>query len=225
MTEREELLKAAGERHSVRSYTAEPISASDREKLLALIAESNTAGHLHLQLIENDPTAFTRGMAHYGKFSGVTNYIALVGRKSDSLSERLGYYGESIVLHAQLMGLNTCWVGLTFKRNPGRVDIGEGEVMKGVIAIGHGATQGVAHKVKAEKDVMRVRGGEAPAWFTEGVRAALLAPTAVNQQKFRFTLIDGKVKAEAGWGFFTKMDLGIARYHFELGAGRSDIWL
>jgi hypothetical protein len=47
-------------------------------------------------------------MAHYGKFIGVKNYIALVGPKSSVQEERLGYYGEQIVLKAQKLGLNTC---------------------------------------------------------------------------------------------------------------------
>jgi len=51
------------------------------------------------------------------------------------------------------------------------------------------------------------------------VEAALLAPTAVNQQKFRFTLSDRTVKAEATGGFSSRVDLGIVKYHFERGAG------
>ena len=59
-----------------------------------------------------------------------------------------------------------------------------------------------------------------PVWFTNGVNAALLAPTALNQQKFKFTLLDGnKVHASASLGYFTKVDLGIVKLHFELGVG------
>lgn len=52
--------------------------------------------------------------AHYGKFENVKNYIAVVGKKSADLSEKAGYYGEKRVLIAQLLGLNTCWVALTY---------------------------------------------------------------------------------------------------------------
>ena len=62
--------------------------------------------------------------------------------------------------------------------------------------------------------------GPAPYWFRKGVEAALLAPTAMNQQKFKFTLRGDTVSAKAGMGFYTKVDLGIVKYHFELGAGR-----
>ena len=57
------------------------------------------------------------------------------------------------------------------------------------------------------------------------MEAALLAPTAVNQQKFKFFLRDGnKVETKTSfspWGY-TSIDLGIAKYHFEVGAGKSN---
>ena len=60
-----------------------------------------------------------------------------------------------------------------------------------------------------------------PDWFRAGVEAAMTAPTAINQQKFMLTLMrDGAtVKAAAGLGPYAKMDLGIVKYHFEIGAG------
>ena len=57
----------------------------------------------------------------------------------------------------------------------------------------------------------------------EGGEAALLAPTAMNQQKFFFTLAGERVLAKAGTGFYTRMDLGIVKYHFEIGAGEGEI--
>lgn len=48
------------------------------------------------------------------------------------------------------------------------------------------------------------------------------APTAMNQQKFYFELKEGKIKAKPGFGFYTKIDLGIAKYNFEIGAGREN---
>ena len=59
-------------------------------------------------------------------------------------------------------------------------------------------------------------------WFLRGIDAALLAPTAMNQQKFTFTCKGNQVSAKAGLGFYSKTDLGIVKYHFELGAGREN---
>ena len=164
-------------------------------------------------------------MAHYGKFSGVTNYIAMIGEKSPQLDELCGYYGERIVLKAQTLGLNTCWVALTYKKIPGVFQIDKGEKLTVVISIGYGKTQGSKRTSKSFSEVATVD-GEIPEWFKSGVEAALLAPTAVNQQKFHFTLVDDKVKAKAKPAFYSKMDLGIAKYHFELASGKDQsVWL
>lgn len=213
------LEQAMAERHSVRSYTDAPISAEAKEALSQAIAECNREGKLHIQLVTDEPKAFDGFMAHYGKFSGVRNYLAMIGPKGDDLEEKCGYYGEKLVLTAQQLGLNTCWVAMTYKKIKSAFQIGPGEKLCVVIALGYGATQGVAHKSKPLAEIAKAE-GEMPDWFRRGAEAALLAPTAMNQQKFTFTLAGDKVNATPGSGFYTKIDLGIAKYHFELGAGR-----
>ena len=60
-----------------------------------------------------------------------------------------------------------------------------------------------------------------PDWFRSGVEAALKAPTAMNQQKFAFGVKGGEPVAKVkGMGPYTKVDLGIVSYHFEIGSGR-----
>ena len=63
-------------------------------------------------------------------------------------------------------------------------------------------------------------GRRCPAWFRcRHAEAALLAPTAMNQQKFMITLHGGNaVSAEATGGSYSGIDLGIVRCHFELAA-------
>lgn len=206
-------------RHSVRDYTTTPVSEENARELEEIINECNTQGNLHMQLVTEEPEAFGKSrLAHYGKFRNVRNYIGLVGLKAGGTEERLGYYGEIIVLRAQQMGLNTCWVGLTYSKSNSHIDIGEGEKLYAVISIGHGTTQGFHHKIKKPRQVAS-SWENAPEWFRRGVECALLAPTAVNQQKFRFEhLSEYKVRATTSWGFFSKMDLGIAKLHFEYGA-------
>lgn len=215
------ILEAIKQRHSVRSYTERPIEDEKMQQLVRLVNECNDESGLHIQLVTNDPKAFDTRMAHYGKFSGISNYFAMIGKKDDDLDEKIGYYGEKIVIAAQMLGLNTCWVGLTFKKNPDVLQFGEGEKLRAVIAVGYGTTKGVTHKVKPIEKVTKVN-GTMPDWFRSGVEAALLAPTALNQQKFRFTLTDdGNVLLTSSWGFFTKIDLGIVKYHFEVVSGKS----
>lgn len=218
------LQEAIAARHSVRQYTDQPIDnetiAALQEKIQTLNAESG----LHIQLVTNEPQAFDSFMAHYGKFSGVRNYFALIG-SGDNLDERCGYYGEQLVLLAQQLGLNTCWVGMTFKKVVKALDIRKGEKLAAVIALGHGQTQGVAHKSKTINEVSVCK-GDMPDWFRCGVECALQAPTALNKQRFRFELAGDKVCATTSWGAFTKVDLGIVKYHFEVGAGVGhDIWV
>lgn len=220
-----DLLQSIKQRHSVRAYTDRPIEGEVKESLKSFTEQCARESGLHLQLILDEPNAFDSFMAHYGKFSGVRNYIALVGKKSADLEERCGYYGEKIVLHAQTLGLNTCWVAMTYSKGKARVKIDEGEKLCAVIAVGYGTTAGVPHKSKPRERVMKVQ-GTAPQWFLDGIDAALLAPTAVNQQKFIFALNGDEVLAKAGIGFYSRMDLGIVKYHFEIGSGRSDFhWI
>lgn len=215
-----ELLEAMQQRHSVRSYSSRKIEGEVKQALDQMIAQCNHDSGLHIQLVLDEPKAFSGKMAHYGKFSGVNNYIALVGQKGADLEEKCGYYGEKLVLKAQQLGLNTCWVALTYSKVSSAYQVGAGEKLCLVIAIGYGTTQGVPHKSKKPQDVVKGEFQALPKWFQNGVEAALLAPTAVNQQKFSFTLEGERgVSAKAGLAFYSKVDLGIAKYHFELGAG------
>lgn len=215
------ILEAIEQRHSVRAYQDRPLDGHVAGKLKELIDECNRDGDLHMQLVQNEPQAFDCLMAHYGSFSGISSYIAMIGKKRDDLSEKIGYYGEKIVLYAQMLGLNSCWVASTYKKVKSAFVIDDGEKLCVVIALGYGKTQGKQHKSKTVEKVSNAQ--HAPDWFVRGVKAALLAPTALNQQKFAFTYEgDGKVSARANAGAYTKLDLGIAKCHFELGAGKEN---
>lgn len=218
------LTEAMKARHSVRQYQNKPLDTETIAALQAEIAACNQESGLHIQLVTNEPKAFDGFMAHYGKFSGVTNYIAMIGKK-DGLDEKCGYYGERLVLFAQQLGLNTCWVAMTYSKIKTAFVIDQGEKLCIVIALGYGESQGVSHKSKSVNEVAKTE-GEMPDWFKSGVEAALLAPTAMNQQKFLFTLKENKVLVKAGIGFYAKIDLGIVKYHFETGAGKENFeWL
>lgn len=221
----QEAIKA---RHSVRAYTEQPLTDEVVAVLEKKITELNQEGRLHIQLIRNEMKAFQGTLAKYGKFRNVANYLVMAGLKADDLDERIGYYGEQLVLLAQTLGLNTCWVGLSYSKVPGTYVLNEGEVIKAYIAIGYGETEGTTHKIKSAEKVSNIS-DTTPDWFRWGVEAALLAPTAVNQQKFSFEYIGergGKhlVRAKKGFSLigYTQMDLGIAKCHFEIGAGREN---
>ena len=218
------LLEAISARHSVRKYTDKDIPADIIAALQDKIAECNKVGNLNIQLVLNETRAFT-GMLSYGQFCGVKNYFVMVGKKGDNLDERVGYYGEQLVLLAQTMGLNTCWVGLSYRKVPEAYNVGKDEKLACMIAVGYGETQGVGHKIKTVEQVSNAS-DITPSWFKRGVEAALLAPTAVNQQKFSFEYVGMKdskhmVKARKGFSLvgYTSMDLGIAKCNFEIAVG------
>ena len=237
------LLEAIEARHSVRAYKARPLAEDEARRLEEEIAEVNQTGNLHIQLIRNEPKAFQGTLAKYGKFRNANNYLVMAGKRADDLDERIGYYGEHLVLLAQTLGLNTCWVGLSYRKIPDTYVLDEGEAVRAYIAIGYGETQGTGHKIKTVEQVSRSAvkslgstenvSETTPSWFKKGVEAALLAPTAVNQQKFSFEYLgtnNGRHQVRAKKGFsvigYTQMDLGIAKYHFEVGAGTGNFdWL
>ncbi len=217
-----DLLQAMEERHSVRDFKDEPISEEHVAELKKYIRQINADSGLNIQLILNEPKAFNslgiRLITYYGNFRNVFNYVALIGKKSENTDERCGYYGEHIVLKAQQMGLRTCWVGGTYRKVPSACEIGKDEKILAVIAIGYGSNDGTPHKSKTFKDVT-APATDYPVWFVKGVEAALLAPTAMDKQRFMFSIKDNKVSVKAFPGPFSSLDLGIVKYHFEIGSG------
>ena len=212
-------MEAIRDRHSVRRYKDTPIADELVTALNQEIAQINKESGLHIQLVLNEPKAFNTKFAHYGRFEGVTNYFAMVGPKGADLKESCGYYGERLVIKAQQLGLHTCWVGLHYKTVPDAFTVNKGEKLALVITVGYGKTRGGRRKSKTAEQVSNVTEAS-PHWFRQGVEAALLAPTAVNQQQFMFTLHkDGTVSARSKIGPMANIDLGIVKYHFEVGAG------
>ena len=215
--------KLIRERHSVRNYLEKSIEDEKVKELNKLIDEINKENDLNIQLMLNDDI-FDKLIFSYGFIKGCNNYIAMIGKNSDDLEEKLGYNGEKIVLKAQELGLNTCWVGGTYKKRSVRAKIKSDEKMVCVIAIGYGATSGNPRKSKSIEDIAVTK--DYPDWFKRGVEFALLAPTALNSQSFKFEYIDeDHVKAHVGKTHLAKVDMGIVKYHFELGADKTINWL
>lgn len=207
-------------RHSVRQYFEKAIPDEIRRKLDDYADELNRESGLHIQMIYDEPECFGARRAHYGSFEGCSNYISMVGKKSGGLDELCGFYGEKLVLKAQEYGLNTCWAALTHGKSKAVTDTGETEAI--VISLGYGKTQGKPRKSKSPEDVSNIT-DDSPEWFKRGIEAALLAPTAVNQQKFKFIFDGNKVSAKPGLvGPCLKIDLGIVKCHFELAAGKEN---
>ena len=217
-------MEAIKARHSVRKYEDKPIEAEKVDALRAAIDRINAESGLNVQLVLEEPKSFAAGLWKYGQFTGVKNYLVMAGPKGKDVEEKIGYYGEELVLLAQTLGLNTCWVGLTYKKIPGTFTLREGDIVHCTISMGYGSNPGVQHRLKPVENFCEAD-GVPPEWFRAGMEAVILAPTAVNQQKFRFFLHPGNV-VEAKPLFsmmgYTHIDLGIAKYHFEVVAGKEN---
>jgi nitroreductase len=210
------IIEAIQKRHSVRRYSEKRIEGDVLASLHEEVKKCNDESGLNIQLVTDDKDTFNSLIAKIN-ISGARNFIVLVGKDSPRLEEDAGYYGERIVLKAQQLGLNTCWAAsFSGKKFSERIAADERVVI--VIAVGYGETQGAPHKSKSLESLCEVE-GTMPDWFRSGMEAAMLAPTAVNKQKFLFTLSGNTVKAECSNGSFSNIDLGIVKYHFEVGAG------
>lgn len=211
-----DLKEAMQKRHMVRKYINKPISDDLINKINERISMNNKKYNLSMKLMVNN----NKGVSSIMKLimaKGVNNFIILAGDNSEKLDERLGYSGADIMLYAQTLGLNTWWVGGTFNRSVSKYV--DNKKVTGIIAIGYGETQGVPHKSKMIEDVSKYNGTVIPSWFINGVDGALLAPTALNKQNFMVIGDGNKVKIECDNGIFTGSNVGLVKYHFELGAG------
>jgi len=182
------------------------------------LKQLNKKSGLSFKLALNEPRAFRRNIWAILQFSNVKNYIMLIGPDHYATCEKVGYYGEQLVLKAQIEGLNTCWVGGSFAHVSDVMETPKGEKLYCVIAIDYGKNSGKQHKSKPYDAV--VVGSNHPEWFKKGVEAALLAPTAFNSQNFLFELKGDSVLVSAPDKKYDQIGLGIVKYHFEIGSGR-----
>ena len=214
----EDILDIMRRRHSVRRYKN---VAVEKELADALRAEAETVNResgLNVRLFVDEPEAFKAAKPHYGSFSGCRNYFVIEG--PENMAKQAGYYGERLVLYAQRLGLNTCWVALTYERS--KVTAEKGNEIYVVIALGYGENEGVQHRSKPYEKLIKAE-GDVPEWFKRGAEGAMLAPTAINQQQFRIELLpDKSVRIKSLPGPCRYIDYGIVKYHFEAAAGKDN---
>lgn len=220
----DELLRLMCERHSVRTYLDKPIEDEKVRLIRAKVDELNAKSGLHMQFMTDASGVHSGIMLKMMSWRSVPGYFALVGKDEPGLDERCGYFGEELVLFCQSLGLNTCWAGMA-KASKVKADLAPGERMCITIAVGYGATQGKPHKSKPFAEMVDVKPecmNNLPDWFKQGVEYALLAPTALNQQKFKISLgrNDEPEISITTNGSFVRVDLGIATYHFETASDR-----
>ncbi len=197
------LFEAVFKRSSIRWFRPEPVDPVRRGRLEKVAEQCARRSGLRLELRWEDA----------GWLENMQGYLLLAGPEEEAhLEEKCGYFGEKLVLTAAAMGLGSCWLG----SQQGSLEPGVRLVC--AVALGcapdHGAPA-ARHNTPLSPDA-----ASAPAWFRGGLEAAAQAPSAMNRQNWRFSLLpDGTAQAEAlDQRPFALVDLGIAKLHFELGA-------
>lgn len=217
-----EIINLMKSRHSVRKYQDIKIEQEKRDILSKYLVNENG---IRIVSCYDEPKAFENPDVHYGWFVNVKNYFALIGKKGNEIHEELlGFYGEKLVLKAQEIGLNTCWVALTFDKEKVDVKLEEDEVVYAVITVGYGFKSGKERPSKAPEEVIECETKNAPQWFNLAVEACLLAPTAKNLQRFKVVNKSGRYCVEkTAEDFYVNIDLGILKCHFELIEGTTSL--
>lgn len=212
------LEEAMRNRHTVRRYTDRKLPGDVVEQLNERLGQNNRERGLAMSLVTENTEAFGPILRLF-LAKGVRNYVILAGKDRPGLEEDLGYCGADVMLLAQTLGLNSWWVGGTFRRKGLEKNAAPGaERILGLLAVGYGAVPGVPHKSKKPEEIASYE-GQAPEWFARGVEAVLLAPTALNRQAFSIRGKGRTVSMTCAGGTFSGVDLGIGKYHFEIGAG------
>ena len=208
-------------RHTVRKYLDKPLDMDLIGLLNDRIERNNCVYNLTFNLITNNSDGLS-SLARLMSNNSVQNYIILAGKDNSDLDKKIGYCGADLILYAQSLGLNTWWCGGMFNGKNALKHLDNKAVrVNGVIAIGYGKTQGVPHKSKTADQVSHYK-GKAPEWFKSGIKALLLAPSALNRQPYIVNGEGNKVSLKVKNGTFSQVDLGIGKYFFELGAGKSN---
>ena len=238
------------ERHSVREYAGGPLDQAEFDALGAVVEECARESGLDIQLVGDNPEVFNV-IARFGLIRGCRTHVAFVvddakaggatsganaaangateadcvemrGARRTAVDEAIGYWGQKIVLAAQDMGFNTCWCAL-YSRKKSRAVVAPGKKIRLIIAVGHGKTQGFSRKTKSVEALSSVECAKAPVWFAAAMEAAQLAPTAMNNQNFKITLLsDGKtVRIDAPQSGLNVIDEGIVRCNFEIAANEA----
>lgn len=222
-------LEAIAQRKSCRRYLETPIEYRKLYIIQNLIKKYNQEANLSIRLVKDGSEAFNSITKSYGMFKGVRTLIALIGKKDDThLKEKIGYYGELLVLEATKMNLGTCWVGGTFDSKSKIFTTRDDEILAIVITIGNVAQatlkEKIIHKIVARKtktlNEFCTSDSAVPEWFINGLEAVQKAPSAVNRQPVKFEYKGSEIRAFVeDTSRFNLIDLGIAKAHFSVATG------
>jgi nitroreductase len=219
------LVQAIDRRTSKRIFKKQPVPSDLLNEISLLINKYNNESKLNLQIIDNAEKAFKSFLISYGKFKGIKNAIALVANKEvENYLEKVGFFGEQLLLRIVTMGLDTCWVGVNFNRKADVFKLDENEELVAVIVFGFAEDlptkfeddkYGITHRSTITIEAMTTNDQILPHNVEEGIVAILKAPSAKNKQpvkveyknKLLRLMVDPKPVENL-------VELGIAKAHY-----------
>lgn len=235
-------------RRSRRVFGPRRINPADLKRLEEHCHEYRPYPEVRSVLVTTNPDLIFKGaVGTYGKIKGATALAAFVGAMdSPQVNEKLGYLGESLILEATSMGLDTCWVGGFFRPEVAAelVQARPGEQVLAVTPLGYARESisleekimtgfGRTHRRKPMAELVSgLEQASWPAWVKKALEAARMAPSAVNRQPWRFKVAEDNITVAVDsikdtYGIAKRLDCGIAMLHLELGAmagGVSGTW-
>jgi nitroreductase len=211
-----QLYEAIEHRHSVRSYTGEPLPGELREKLVLFLQngwEPYPGARTRAVLLEGVETTgkiFKGFLGSYGAVQNAPAMICMIANVEDPyFYEATGYMGEQWVLYATWLGLDTCWVGGFFRPEVAGDLIGleKGERVLAVSPVGFAKKDGMSAfyeglfkfgtKRGARKPLEQISYLEdvvPPRWIERGMEAVRIAPSSYNKQPWHvFYHKDGRI--------------------------------
>ena len=213
------------DRESRRDYRKNNLISSEINQIKELIDKANEASGLNFEFLEDGSEAFKGPKAAI--FSNVKSMILCKGDPSiDNFEEKIGYYGEDMVLDITDMKLGTCWVAGTYY--PERIEVPAGEKLVGVITVGKVDKPSIKEKAirkalhKNDKLLQeRINTNcDMIDWAYIGGNAVIIAPNAANRQRVQMNFIDSDIYLSVpGDAQYDMVDLGIAKRHFEIASG------
>ena len=218
--------EAIFKRLSRRTY-GDPLDAESISEINKLIEDINRHTGLTLFLETDAEKAFASKKYTKGFINHATSVILMKGPSNLSdLKEKIGYYGEGLVLDLVDRNYGTCWVAGTMDRSVFSEE--DNETLVCVLIVGNVGDQDVSEKtvrnmirMSAKKPQEMISSDtEIPDWIMEAMEAVVKAPSAMNRQKPLFRFSHGILTAEVPDDYVMDLvDLGIAKRHFVESAG------
>ncbi len=228
------ILEVIKNRHSVRTYSNDPIDASILEKIQTYIDEVTNPFNkkIHIKLLKPDDYHKER-LGTYGVIKNPSYFLAAYCENKPFALEALGYTFEKVILYCTSLNLGTVWLGGTF--NKGKfakaVDLQDGYILPIVSPVGYVGTRrspigflignnnnkresfsSLFHKDDFYTPLTKRDAGI----YGDALEAVRLAPSSVNCQPWRAVLNDDGIHFYNSKNKdMNKIDMGIALCHLD----------